>query len=108
MDVGEYLEIGAHDLGMRGHSHIWFQSGRGLAVLILRFEAQDHRHVRAQGGAVAMPHDARAVIEYIDGGIRRRRERGCLAAAVVAAERCAAYLWQVDRADQRPWKSALV
>src|ERR1700722_2225766 len=106
MDGGEHLEIGADDLGVRRHSHGGFHAGRRLAVLILYFEAQDHWRIRANSGAVAMPHDPRAGIEYVDERIRRRSERERIAAAVVTSQRRAVYLWQIDRADKSPGKSA--
>src|ERR1700722_3593108 len=106
MDVSEHLEIGADDLGVRRHSHVGFHAGRRLAVLILDLEAQDHWRIGADSGAVAMPHDPRAVVEDIDKRIRRRSERERIAAAVVTSQRRAVYLWQIDRADKSPGKSA--
>src|SRR5208283_5261333 len=107
MDVREHLQVGAHDFGVRRHSHVRLNVGCRLAILILHFEAQDHRRIRSKRGAVAMPYDAGTVAEYINGGVQRGSKRGRFAAAIVAAERCAVYLRQIDRADESPGKSGL-
>src|SRR5271156_1800765 len=107
MDVREYLQVGAHDFGVRRHSHVRLDVGCRLAILILHFEAQDHRRIRSKRGGVAMPDDARAVAEYIDGGVQCGSKCWRFAAAIVAAQRGAVNLWQIDRADESPGKSAL-
>src|ERR1700735_5855887 len=54
-----------------------------------------------------MPHDARAVGEYIDGRVQCGSERGRLAAAIVSAQGGAVNLRQIDRSDESPVKSGL-
>src|SRR5438094_379165 len=108
MHVSEHREVRPYELGVTGHTHIGFEVLAGFAMAVFNAETERHGNVGLQR---LIPHPDHAAATWKRGnGVALwtlNQWRPC-PSTVIAAERCAGCVCEVDLTHHRVRKARAV